>query len=110
MMRMLGGLPTWAAAVATPLIGPPPPTGTGIISMSGASSSISSARRVPWPAITSSVVERVHEDLPLFLLQLAGVLVGGIVAVAVDHHLRAEIARLLRPQLGNRRAARHDDE
>ena len=40
------------AAVATPLISPPPPMGTGRISRSGTSSSISRAM-VPWPAMTS---------------------------------------------------------
>ena len=35
-----------------PAISPPPPMGMGRVSMSGASSSISSAM-VPWPAITS---------------------------------------------------------
>ncbi len=44
---------TALAAVAMPEISPPPPIGTGSTSMSGASSSISSAM-VPWPAITSA--------------------------------------------------------
>ncbi len=49
-MSMLGF--TALAAVAMPEISPPPPMGIGSTSISGASSSISSAT-VPWPAITS---------------------------------------------------------
>ena len=50
MMRMSGLIAL--AAVATPEIRPPPPIGTGRISRSGASSSISSAT-TPWPAMMS---------------------------------------------------------
>jgi hypothetical protein len=39
------------SASATPLISPPPESGTSTVSTSGRSSTISSPR-VPWPAIT----------------------------------------------------------
>ena len=46
---------TMAAAVATPLIKPPPPTATSKVSMPGCWRSISNAS-VPWPAASNPAV------------------------------------------------------
>ena len=85
------------AAVAMPAISPPPPIGIGRISRSGTSSSISSAT-VPWPAMTSQVVERVDEGQARARAQSRWrVAAASSIAVAVDHHLGAVGAGLLRP-------------
>ncbi len=86
-------------------IRPPPPIGTISVSISGASSSISSAT-VPWPAITR-IVEGMDEGIAALRLQLAGMGIGGVEIVALQHHGRAVTLGL--DDLHDRRGARHHD-
>ncbi len=91
--------------MATPLASPPPPRGTITRARSGTCSS-SSSPSVPWPAITSQVVERVNEGQALGL----GAFARGDERV----HDRLPHQRDVRPQrggrlhLGDRGAVRHE--
>ena len=90
-----------------PAIRPPPPTGTKTASMRlGAWRRISTAI-VPWPAMTSGSSKGWTKHALLGGADLAGVRVGVVVGVAVQHDSAAEGAHGV--DLDRRRGRRHDD-
>ena len=97
---------TARAEIALPAISPPPPIGITSTSMSGASSSISSAM-VPWPAITCGSSYGCTQTS----LRSRGDLLGAHLRVrhglAVQHHGGA--VRFGRGDLHERRRHRHHD-
>ena len=94
------------AAVAMPLISPPPPIATTSVSIDGCCSSISSPI-VPWPAITARSSYGCTTVSARSLRELEPARARVLEGVAVEHDLGAEAARAL--DLDRRREARHHD-
>ena len=87
MMRMSGF--SALAAIAMPLMRPPPDSGTTMAARSGRSSSSSSAM-VPCPAITCGMVEWRDVGQALALGQAVDLLLGLVLAVADPPDLGAQ--------------------
>ena len=75
-----------------PEISPPPPIGVTKVSIAGTSSSISIAT-VPWPAMTAESSNGWTKVKPRSRLELAGMGIGGVEGVAVQHDGRRHAPR-----------------
>ena len=90
-----------------PEMRPPPPTGTKIACSGPLCWFRISMPTVPCPAITSGIVERMHEHVAVFVQQFGRVVARVVEIVAVQNHVRAVRAHRFDFDLG-RVAAHHD--